>query len=97
MFCATAWSLGLQISDFTGGLGLWLFYLCILPGFMLVWIAYFHFVLVFPTPLSITRQRWLLPLVYGLPYGLLVIYLVITARTADSALQWLAGLPCRPT
>lgn len=92
LICATTWSLGAQLSDFTGGLGLYLFFLTIVPGFMLVWIMTFHFALVFPRPLEIlTRARWLVPLFYAVPYLLLVIYLVVSWAGASNTLDWISG------
>lgn len=91
LFCATTWSLGAQVSDFTAGAGVWLYFLTIGPGFMLVWIAGFHFALVFPRSLPIVERRsWLLPAIYGLPYGLLIGYLFVTRLRAVNTLDWMS-------
>ena len=90
--CSTTWSLGTQTSDFVAGAGLWLFFLTIVCGFMLVWIVTFHFALVFPRPIPVlARSRWLLPLLYGVPYLLLAVYLLINARGAMNALDWVSS------
>lgn len=92
LVCATTWSLGAQVSDFVSGAGLYLFFLTILPGFMLVWILTFHFALVFPQPLDLLyRARWLLPLIYLVPYLLLVLYMAVTWRSAPNTLAWIGG------
>jgi two-component system NarL family sensor kinase len=91
LFCATTWSLGAQVSDFVDGIGFWLFYLTIIPAFMLVWIAGFHFSLVFPRPLgTLTRRGDFITLLYSLPYLLLVIYLFVTHQNAANYLDWIS-------
>lgn len=91
LFCATTWSLGAQVSDFVDGIGFWLFYLTIIPAFMLVWIAGFHFSLVFPRPLGVLPRRgYFLAVLYGLPYLMLVIYLFVTRQDAANSLEWIS-------
>ena len=90
LFSAMTWSLGLQVTDFVNGVGLWLFHLGTIVGFMLVWIANEHFALVFPQPAGILRRRrWLLPLMYGGPYALLAVYLLVTGSQTANLLAWM--------
>jgi len=91
LFSAMTWSLGLRVGDFVNGVGLWLFHLGTIVGFMLVWIANEHFALTFPQPAGFLRKRkWLLPLMYGGPYLLLVAYLLITRSQATNLLAWMS-------
>ncbi|MEJ2707311.1 MAG: histidine kinase [Anaerolineales bacterium] len=91
LFSATTWSLGAQVSDFVDGIGFWLFYLTIIPVFMLVWIAGFHFSLVFPRTLGVLpRNGYFLAALYGLPYLLLAIYLFVTRQVAANNLGWIS-------
>ena len=90
LFSAMTWSLGLQVTDFVNGIGTWLFHLGTIVGFMLVWIANEHFALTFPQPAGILRTRkWLLRLMYGLPYALLAVYLLFTRAQAANVLAWM--------
>lgn len=89
-FSAMPWSLGLQVSDFVDGTGIWLYHLSTIGGFMLAWIAFLHFALVFPRPTGlISKKRWVLPLMYGLPYLLLALYLLFTRLQATNLLHWM--------
>jgi len=91
LFCATTWSLGAQVSDFMDGIGFWLYYITVIPAFMLVWIAGFHFSLVFPRPLGgLPRNRYFIVLIYGLPYLLLAVYLFATRQNAANSLDWIS-------
>ena len=90
LICATTWSLGAQLSDFAGGLGLYLYFLNTSPAFMLVWIATFHFALVFPSPPDLLARRWFVPLLYATPYFLLFVYLLATQRAAINTLDWIS-------
>lgn len=92
LFSAMTWSLGLHAGDFVNGIGLWLYQLGTIPGFMLVWIASLHFALIFPRPVDALQKRsWLLPMMYGLPYGVLGGYLVYTWFEAPNLLAWMGG------
>ena len=89
-FSAIPWSIGVQAGDFVNGIGLWLYLLGITGGFMLSWIAALHFALIFPRPLPVLkRQRRLLPLLYGLPYTALVVYILYARTQAANALVWI--------
>jgi hypothetical protein len=50
-----------------------------------------HFALIFSRPLPILKQRWLLPLLYGLPYLALAVYMPVTRAQAVNRLDWLGG------
>lgn len=90
LFSAMTWSLGLQVGDFVNGIGVWLYQLGTITGFMLVWIANQHFALIFPQPAGfLQRRKWLLPLMYGLPYALLIVYLVATRSQTTNLLAWM--------
>lgn len=92
LLSATTWSLGAQVSDLVDGIGIWLFHTTTIAGFMLIWIASFHFALVFPRPLGVVaRQRWIMPVIYGLPYLLLGLFLLATRPGATNALYWMSG------
>lgn len=87
---ATTWSLGLQVSDFVHGLGFWLYKVTTLGVYMLYWVAGFHFALLFPRPLPLTqRWRWLAPVMYILPYLLMLIFITAVRSQADGALDWI--------
>jgi two-component system NarL family sensor kinase len=85
---STAWSFGLQVSDFMDGVGFWLFEIATLIFYDLYWTLNFHFTLTFPRPLPLLRKRrWLLPAIYVFPFFLLGIYLVITMSTSSGILN----------
>jgi two-component system, NarL family, sensor kinase len=87
---ATTWSLGLQIGDFVNGIGFWLYKITSLGVYMLYWIASFHFALLFPRPLLWTeRRRWLLPLIYLLPYLLMAGFITAVRPGSASTLDWI--------
>ena len=84
------WTLGLQASDFVGGVGVWLHQISTLPIYLLIWVAFLHVVLVFPEPHpSVVRRRWLLPLIYAAPYAVYAAYLPLAAAVSTSTLDWL--------
>lgn len=86
---STAWSFGLQVSDFTDGVGFWLFKICTLLFYDLFWIATCHFALVFPRPLPFLKRRaWIEPAIYTLPYLFLSLYLGITGAISNGILDW---------
>lgn len=86
---STTWSLGLQVSDFVGGIEFWLYQFTTIAAFMIFWTAGLHFALLFPQPLPIMRRRWLLPAMYGLPYLALLLYLLVTYHRSAGTLTWL--------
>ena len=90
LLASTTWSLGAQVSDFLNGVGFWLFQLTTVAAFMLFWTTLCHFALLFPRPLAITRQRWLYPVMYGLPYLALAGYLAWHWLGAEGVLAWLS-------
>jgi two-component system, NarL family, sensor kinase len=91
-FSAVAWAFSLQVGDFLHGYPLWLYFLTTPLAYMLAWISYFHFALLFPRPAPLVRRRWFLPLIYGLPYLLLALYLVVTRRQSSNLLDWIGRL-----
>lgn len=87
---ATTWSLGLQIGDFVNGIGFWLYKITSLGVYMLYWIASFHFALLFPRPLLwMERRRWLLPLIYLLPYLLMAGFITAVHPGSANTLDWI--------
>ena len=88
---SATWSLGVQVSDFIGGTGLWLYYGTSIIGFTLSWIATFHFALVFPQPLPIlSRYRHLILVSYGLPFVSMAGYMVWRGSQAENVLDWMS-------
>lgn len=88
---SSTWSFGAQISDFIGGTGLWIYYFTTIAGFILSWIAAFHFALVFPRPLpTLEQNRRFVPLIYMLPYLLLAVYLAWRNTQATNILDWMS-------
>ena len=90
-FSSGTWSLGAQVSDFMGGTGIWLYHITTIVAFILSWIAAFHFALVFPQPLSfMLKRRWFMPLVYVVPYLLLIAYFALIRGRAVNILGWMS-------
>lgn len=90
MMAATAWSFGLQISDFVNGIGYLLFKATTLGAYMLVWIAVLHFALTFPQPRPIiARHKWIVPLMYAAPYAAHAIYAPAARAASTTTLDWL--------
>jgi two-component system NarL family sensor kinase len=86
---STAWSFGMQVSDFMDGVGFWLFKIATLFFYNLYWTANFHFALIFPQPAGILRRRrWFLPLIYILPFLLAGIYLLLVRQYSSGILDW---------
>lgn len=85
-----AWSFFLQLSDFVGGTGFWLFNLAT-PGLWLVnWPAGLHLVLVFPRPVEIIRRRgWIVPALYLLSFGIFIIEVAWWWFIEKNILLWL--------
>ena len=89
-FSSSTWSLSLQVSDFLGGVGLWLYHVTTIGAFILSWIVAFHFALVFPRPLPfVHKQRWLIPFLYGLPYLFLLVYYWLVRGNTETMLGWM--------
>jgi signal transduction histidine kinase len=88
-FSAVTWSFGLQIGDFIYSYPFWLYHLTTPLAYMLAWISYFHFALLFPRPAGLIRRSWFLPLIYGLPYLLLGLYVLVTGLQASNLLDWI--------
>ncbi|MCC7362118.1 MAG: hypothetical protein IT317_21720 [Anaerolineales bacterium] len=84
---ATNWSLGLQVSDLVVPAGFWLYCLGTLGAYQLLWPGILLIVLFFPTPWPpLARRRWLAPVVYALPY--LVVLVVTPAGNSPNAFDW---------
>lgn len=91
---AYAWSLFLQVSDFTGGVGFWLFHLAT-PGLWLVyWPAALHLTLIFPKPLPVVRRfRLLIPAIYLFSFAVYGTYLAVQWPFSDNVLDWFSRWP----
>jgi two-component system, NarL family, sensor kinase len=90
MVGATTWSFGLQVSDLVNGLGFWLFIATTLGVYLLFWSSLLHFALIFPRPHAITvKWRFLLPLLYTLPYACALAFILSVWPLASSMLDWI--------
>jgi two-component system NarL family sensor kinase len=86
-----AWSLGLQVSDITGGAGFWIATALALIATPLCWAAFLHFVLLFPRVHPVLQGRpWILPCLYTLPFLANLAYLTGSAAMARGSLDWIA-------
>jgi two-component system, NarL family, sensor kinase len=84
------WSLGLQVSDITGGLGFWLSTMMALVVNPVSWVAFLHFVLLFPRLHPVLRgRRWIIPFLYILPFLWILVYLVVAHAMAPETLDWI--------
>ncbi len=85
------WSLGLQVSDITGGLGFWLSTVLALVVTPVCWAAFLHFVLLFPRLHPVLRgRRWIVPSLYILPFPCNLAYLAVAHALAPGTLDWIA-------
>ncbi|MGE5138110.1 MAG: hypothetical protein ACM3JD_01500, partial [Rudaea sp.] len=92
MASATTWSFGLQVSDIVGAAGWWLYVATTSGGYLLIWISMLHLALVFPRPRPVlSRLRWIIPLIYLVPYTVWAGSIVVTRLTTTSALEWIAA------
>jgi two-component system, NarL family, sensor kinase len=90
---ATAWSLGLQVSDFLYGIGFFLYYLLTTLAFLLVWVFVLHFLLVFPVrAVWLDSRPWVLPLIYAAPFIVILIWMVTSRTSIPSNLLWLSRM-----
>jgi two-component system, NarL family, sensor kinase len=88
---ATTWSFGLQISDFLNGVGFILYYLATSLAFLLIWVFILHFLLVFPNRAAVLdSRRWIIAVIYALPFVVSLIWLLVTRTTAPSLWVWLS-------
>jgi two-component system NarL family sensor kinase len=87
---STAWSFGLQVSDFMDGVGFWLYKISTLFFYNLYWTVNFHFSLCFPRPLKFTERhhRWLIPAIYVVPFMFLFVYLAFSRQFSSNILDW---------
>ncbi len=93
MASSIIWVFGLQISDIVGAVGWWLYIAGTAVGYPLMFMTMLHLSLVFPQPHPIIlRWRWLIPLIYLVPYSILLATMIIRRVTAVSTLQWLATI-----
>ena len=93
MVGATTWSFGLQATDLLRPAVFWLHWITTGGVYLLIWIASLHFALVFPNPHRLVqRHRWLLPLIYILPFAAHLATLTITVLTASSIFDWMARM-----
>jgi two-component system, NarL family, sensor kinase len=87
---ATTWSFGLQVSDLVNGLGFWLFIATTLGIYLLFWSSLLHFALIFPRSHAITvKWRFVVPLLYTLPYACALLLIVGGWHSASSTLDWI--------
>jgi hypothetical protein len=84
------WSFGIQITDFLDGRAFWLYWISAIIAYLLFWIGVLHFTLVFPRPITFMIGRWRVPTLYGIPYLLLFIHLLVTRANATTTLAWIA-------
>ncbi len=90
MVGATTWSFGLQVSDLLDGIGFWLYIATTLGVYLLFWSSLLHFALIFPRPQAITvKWRFVLPLVYALPYACALVVILSEWPLAGSTLDWI--------
>ncbi len=90
---ATTWSLGLQVGDLVNGIGFWLYIATTFGVYTLFWVGLLHFALVFPQPHPvIVKRRWVIPLIYIVPYALYCAYLASVWPGAASTLDWIDSL-----
>ena len=86
-----SWSIGVQASDITEGLGFWLATALALIVAPLCWAAFLHFVLLFPRAYpALQRSRWILPCVYLLPLPATLAYLFAAYAAAPGTFDWIA-------
>lgn len=86
---STAWSFGLQVSDFTNGTGFWFYKISTLLFYNLFWIGGLHFALIFPKPNPILlKSRFIIPAIYVIPYLLLGTFLIVARRASSGILDW---------
>jgi hypothetical protein len=87
----TSWSLGVRLTDVTGGLGFWLVTILALVVTPIVWAAFLHFVLRFPRVHPVLAgRRWLVPLLYLWSFPSLLAYLAIVRAKSPDSLAWIA-------
>jgi two-component system NarL family sensor kinase len=88
---ATTWSLGLQVGDLVNGIGFWLYIATTFGVYKLFWVGLLHFTLVFPQPHPVVKRRWVIPLIYIMPYALSCAYLASVWPRAASTLDWIGS------
>jgi signal transduction histidine kinase len=87
---ATTWSLGLQVGDLVNGIGFWLYIATTFGVYTLFWVGILHFALVFPqTHPIIVKWRWVIPLIYIIPYAFSLAYFAGAWPGAVSTLNWI--------
>lgn len=90
MVGATTWSFGLQVSDLVNGIGFWLFIATTLGVYLLFWSSLLHFALIFPRPHAFTiKWRFVLPLLYILPFACALLLILSGRHLASSTLDWI--------
>lgn len=89
---ATTWSLGLQVGDLVNGIGFWLYIATTFGVYTLFWVGLLHFALVFPQPHPvIVKWRWVIPLIYTVPYALSCAYFAGVWQGSASTLDWIGS------
>ena len=86
-----AWSLGVQVSDITAGLGFWLATVLALIVTPVCWAAFLHFVLLFPRVHPVLQRRpWIVPCLYLLPFPGNLSYLAAAYAVVPGTFDWIA-------
>jgi signal transduction histidine kinase len=83
-------SLDFQLTDVLNGLGFWLYAVGTVAMGFLFYVALTHMALTFPRPrLAVARSRYLLPLIYALPFPAYITILLVTRLSSDPILNWI--------
>ena len=90
LMAATTWSLGLDVGDLLGATGFWLYQAGAGIAFMLFWSAGLYFALRFPVPSALGRARWTPWVVFGVPYVVLLVHVLVQWVLRDDATAWIA-------
>jgi two-component system, NarL family, sensor kinase len=90
LLSGTAWSIGLQVSDLTGGLGFWLFAAGSWGAFALCWAFALHFALLFPRSLvAMVQHPGFIGGLYASPLLLSTLWLAALRPGSATTLDWL--------
>lgn len=93
MVGATTWSFGLQVTDLIHPVLFWLHQITTYGVYLIIWCTILHFTLIFPNPHKLVqRYRWLVPLIYILPFAVQLITTTVTGLASNNTLDWLGRL-----
>jgi signal transduction histidine kinase len=97
ILAGTTWSFGMQVSNFVGATGFWLYAATTGIAYPLFYIAGLHFALIFPWPHPLLAGRvWRIWALYAIPYALLLAYMAATRFGTSTALEWLGSWSSGP-